>query len=622
MVTIQDQRTRQCESNKPKIDGVAAFYCGSTIKITTFKKKDEDVSCQINCPRFPLAIGDPIFLSLPSKLRHLKKKMRTSAIDPPKVPARRSEQEMLDSASENEDVDEYEEDALAQSASDIRKFSRWIREYTIYEAEGNLDAATDMLEMVDDADILKMHAEGPLAMQIKNESPNLSPAREVEEVSLDSKAEVFEWTDDFRTFTGREEQYVRNPGPQGVTSFEPEDLFLQYWDLPIVAKIVEDTNRYARQTMAKLSGKVPKYLESWEETSVQELYRLFAVHISMSLCYRESLSEYWEEGLFEMPGFRKLMSKNRYQQLMRFLRFVDNDQLVTTRSHDRKIEKVQPLLTYMNEKFSSLYIPNRALSLDESILMTNGCLNMSQCVHIVETSNERRIRLFELCEVQSGYLLRCQLHVRKQAPTLKGFKDITAKVLQLLDGYLDAGHLLVLDNWYDQLPLARYLKRRKTDVLGLLKPRRANIPDAIKPADDSIMVTGQQIARHCGDIAIVAYQDIKQRVCAMSTFHNDEQVDCRQKDQVVRKPKMLNGYHCNKGGVDFKDRNLFNFERRQEKLWHIRFFKTILNASVLNSYILYCKKPTHGKLSHVNFRRLVSKGLIKKFPEVRTQGRY
>lgn len=538
--------------------------------------------------------------------------------------SRRSKFEILDSGSEaEEDAADCEDDVPVQSASELRMLSRWYREYAIYEAEGYLGAAAEMVEMVDDATVgadIEVGDELSVEHQEVRQdevpicpSPTLSPATAVDEIGT---GEVFDWTSDFETFTGQEEKYIRKPGPQGVTSFVPMDIFLQFWDLPIVAKIAEETNRYARQTIAKLPDKIPKYLESWEDTTVEELYRLFALQIYMASCYRARLSEYWTTGTLGMPDFRRIMSRNRYQLLMRFMHFMDNGELVPTiHSYDKKIQKVMPLLAYMNEKFSSLYIPKRALNLDESILLSKDRLNLAQCVRTKAACPG--IKAFELCEAQSGYLLKCVLYAEKESPSgsLPKFGDITAKVLELMNGYLDVGHLLVMGNWYNQLPLTRYLKRRKTDVLGLMKQRRANVPDAIKFTNDSKMVTGQQIAFHCGDIAMVAWKDVVV-VCAISTFHNDEQVACRRGDQVVMKPKMLQCYNnCNTGGFYLKDRKLGVFERKRDKKWYRMFFKTILNTSLLNGYIIHSKQPTLGKISHQDFRKRVADGLLKMFPK-------
>lgn len=64
---------------------------------------------------------------------------------------------------------------------------------------------------------------------------------------------------------------------------------------------------------------------------------------------------------------------------------------------------------------------------------------------------------------------------------IHGFQDHTAKVvLDLMEGYLDVGHILVMDNWYNQLNLTRFLKSRNTDVLGILNRRRNRIVLDIK----------------------------------------------------------------------------------------------------------------------------------------------
>ncbi|GBP52423.1 PiggyBac transposable element-derived protein 4 [Eumeta japonica] len=64
----------------------------------------------------------------------------------------------------------------------------------------------------------------------------------------------------------------------------------------------------------------------WKDTTVDELYRLFAVFIYMGICQFNTLEEYWRKGTdVELVYFRNLMSYDRYILLTKCLHFSDND---------------------------------------------------------------------------------------------------------------------------------------------------------------------------------------------------------------------------------------------------------------------------------------------------------
>ncbi|KAI5639215.1 transposase IS4 domain-containing protein [Phthorimaea operculella] len=126
-----------------------------------------------------------------------------------------------------------------------------------------------------------------------------------------------------------------------------------------------------------------------------------------------------------------------------------------------------------------------------------------------------------------------------------GFNNPTAKVVvELMDGFLDVGHLLAMDNWYKQLVLTlaeRHVER------------------------------GDQIARHCGDVSMVAWKDVK-LVTLISTFHSADRVDGHRAGEAQRKPAVVVAYNKTMGGVDLKDQKLsqYFFERKRGRKWKWR----------------------------------------------------
>lgn len=68
------------------------------------------------------------------------------------------------------------------------------------------------------------------------------------------------------------------------------------------------------------------------------------------------------------------------------------------------------------------------------------------------------------------------------------------------------------------------------------------------------------------------------------------------------------------GGVDRFDqmKSTYSVGRRSKKWW-LRIFYFLLDASITNSYLLYCQNPNVTKLSNLEFRVSVARGLISGF---------
>lgn len=227
------------------------------------------------------------------------------------------------------------------------------------------------------------------------------------------------------------------------------------------------------------------------------MYKFFGILLYMGLCYRSRLEEYWSTGVLGMLEFRKLMSINRFLLIIRFLHFVDNYELdMTIHGSERKTAKIKPVVQHCNEKFRQLYTPQRHLSLDESLLLWKGRLSWVQCIR---TKAARfGIKTYELCEAESGYLLKLYIYTGKDSgasETIHGFTGPTAKVvLRLAEDYLNKGHCLVMDNFYNSVALTHFLKRNRTDSFGTLNRRRVDTPADIKALNQRHMEKGDLVA--------------------------------------------------------------------------------------------------------------------------------
>ncbi|CAK1595554.1 unnamed protein product [Parnassius mnemosyne] len=93
------------------------------------------------------------------------------------------------------------------------------------------------------------------------------------------------------------------------------------------------------------------------------------------------------------------MPRNRYLNLMKFLHFVNNYHLdQNVHGADRKIAKIAPIIDYVNKKFRQLYTPERAISVDESLLLWKGRLSWVQ--YIRSKVARFGIKTYELCEAK------------------------------------------------------------------------------------------------------------------------------------------------------------------------------------------------------------------------------
>ncbi|KAG6446611.1 hypothetical protein O3G_MSEX004539 [Manduca sexta] len=417
----------------------------------------------------------------------------------------------------------------------------------------------------------------------------------------------FEWSP-METFRGEEE--VFRPARTGaVESYATAyDAFRSYWDDRILQVIADETNRYANEINSA------SFHACWYPTNVDEVLCLFSFWMMLGIIRMPTIRSCFSTNkLLATSGFRRIMTQRRYEQLSRALHFVDGDPVVQavdptisdpTASFDR-IHRLRPIVDHLNAKFQANYVPSKDICIDESLTLWTGRLNIKQ--YIRSKAAKFGIKTYELCESATGYLWSFIIYTGKQTSAdihqVPGSLASTAIVKKLIDPLLNKGHRLFMDNWFNSPLLARFLKRNGTDCVGTLRPNGKDVPYLVAEAP---LMRGQLLARHSGDVCVMAWQD-KRRVTTISTCHGTatglSNIHTNPVRRIPFKPQVVLDYNRSMGGVDLKDQMLepYLIERKRCVKWYMKMFKRLLNVSILNARILV-ESSQNSRVDHLSFR--------------------
>ena len=142
---------------------------------------------------------------------------------------------------------------------------------------------------------------------------------------------------------------------------------------------------------------------------------------------------YWSKTeVLETPIFAKLMSMRRYCEIQQFLHFSDNETYDANTHPQPKLNKIWPVLDIITKKCSSLYIPERDVTIDKSLMLYKGRLSWKQYLPLKRA--RFGIKLFCLCESKSGYLFSMIIYTGKGSFALDSFKDspISTQIVMVL----------------------------------------------------------------------------------------------------------------------------------------------------------------------------------------------
>ncbi|GFW26533.1 piggyBac transposable element-derived protein 4 [Trichonephila clavipes] len=250
------------------------------------------------------------------------------------------------------------------------------------------------------------------------------------------------------------------------------NYFELFFDDQILRMIVQETNRYAEQYIHKTVCKEGSRWKKWTETNVEELRLFFAVLLLQGVIKKPEQEHYWSKRqTLSTPNFAKVIGRNRFLLLMKFLHFTNNEELDKDRHPWPKLNKIYELMEHLQRKFREVYIPGKNLSLDESLMKFKGRLKWK--MYIAKKRARFGLKFFVLCEAGSGYISDFLIYTGD--PKYSQYPVSTKIVLHLMDRFLGKAivSLLII---FMSLQLADILVTEKTDTYRTVNKTRKDFP--------------------------------------------------------------------------------------------------------------------------------------------------
>lgn len=406
-------------------------------------------------------------------------------------------------------------------------------------------------------------------------------------------------------FTGIEGLKKYIPGTGSSNDLRPIDVFLSFCNQDVFELIVEETNRYAHQMISKRALTRSSRMNRWKDTDTMEIKKFFGIVMFMGLVHFPRIEYYWKkDSIYFHPLIHNInMSYNRFTTLLRCWHFTDNE--IPGMATDR-LFKVQPLIDVIMKNVNEIYSPGEVVVVDETMIPFRGRLHFRQ--YNPSKSSRYGVKIYKLC-TPTGFVCSFRIYCG-QDPIIAGLDKSGSVVVSLGRDLLNEGRIFIIDNWYTSLPLANYLRKKRTDVCGTLRKNRKNLPQAVVNAK---LKHGEIIARQANNITVLKWHD-KRDVLMMSTFHDSEMVDTGKTDRqrnTVLKPTAVLDYNKWKQGIDVSDQmSTYYSPLRKSLIWYKKVaIELIFGSIVVNSQLLF-NNITSQKLSLLQFTQELVRSLL------------
>jgi len=359
--------------------------------------------------------------------------------------------------------------------------------------------------------------------------------------------------------------YHFTPGMNSSINLTAESCPIEFFDLfltdEILNLLVNETNRFADQFLAKSVLKRKSRAHDWHPTTASEMKQFLGLVFLMGIVKKPRIEDYWStDPTMATPIFNQTMKRDRFELMLKFWHYCNNEQ---SPENDR-LFKLREICAMLVSRFQAVCTLERDVSIDESMVLWRGRLIFRQ--FIPGKRHKYGVKLYLLFET-SGYVYNLLVYCGKMDP-LSGFGHAETVVLKLMDNILDRGHVLYTDNFYTSVPLAQQLLTRKTYLCGTLRKNRKYLPEAVASSN---LKKGDVVAHRSDQIVVVKWKD-KRDVMMLSTTHAGKIADSGKRNrrgECVKKPDCVLDYNAHMCGVDRLDQLLSYYSPLRKTLkWY------------------------------------------------------
>ena len=259
--------------------------------------------------------------------------------------------------------------------------------------------------------------------------------------------------------------FTENPG---IIIDVPDDATLEYFfNLFLNNKLLDmvvKTNAHAIDIINRTRpSRHRSRSNDWYDTTCSEMRKFIGLILHMGIIKAPSFLYYWKtHPYYEMPS---VMGRDRFQLLLRFWYFGlgKNDRL----------HLVQFLIDHLNKLMKEIIVPEKELSLNESIMLWWGRLLFRQ--YIKNKHHKYGVQFFELCQ-SDRLILRASIYCCKSYIDHYHLGQSGAVVIHLMKDFLDKGYELYADNYYNSVKLSDVLGKRSTHICGTFRKDQKHFP--------------------------------------------------------------------------------------------------------------------------------------------------
>jgi hypothetical protein len=373
----------------------------------------------------------------------------------------------------------------------------------------------------------------------------------------------------------------------------------------ISRRITRSITRRNISEIKTVVGRRSSHTVKWKDLTVPEFKIFLGLFYWMGLVRLPEIGDHWSiERIFGNHDFAAHMSRDRFLQILRSMKFHDSNQELATYPENRLSVLMHAVLNN-SRKF---YTPSSTLSLDESMVSFKG--RHKDKVFMPSKPIRIGFKAFVVCEADTGFLLEWKMYNKGEGKKKKN--RIVNTVKNLLGFKRYQSKMVYMDRYYSNKEVFEELLKNNINACGTIAPSKVGITEEMKGEIESLEKE-QAIFYKDEELVLCVWRTHKDKlVYILSSILDNSMQDSKRyciekKTEIqVKRPVILEAYNENMRGVDYFDRYLrfYSFLHGSKK-WYLKIAYYFLAVALLNSYLIY--QQEYGKESSVSRKQYIIK---------------
>ena len=253
-----------------------------------------------------------------------------------------------------------------------------------------------------------------------------------------------------------------------------------------IEKNVADAQRMTRSMARKNTSpktnmtKRRSHTVKWKDLTVAEFKIFLGLFYWMGLMRLPEMEDHWSmETVFRNVDFTAYMSRDRFLQILRSMKFHDSAAATITREQEEISSPENRLSVLMHavlDNSRKFYTPSSILSLDESMVSFKG--RHKDKVFMPSKPIRIGFKAFVVCESDTGFLLEWKMYNKGEGKEKKNRIVNTVKSLLGFNRYQSKA--VYMDRYYSNKEVFEELLNLGIYACGTIKPSKVGITEEMK----------------------------------------------------------------------------------------------------------------------------------------------